>query len=90
MQTSQFLDPFGYSRVGLNATGPLVSKKDTLSKTKTPIMGYFLAGDFTYNEDGAPNATGIYKVNDDMIDFLKETRCDFPTTGQVSCLTVNS
>lgn len=71
MQTSKYLDPFGYTRVGLNATGPLVSKKDTLSKTKTPIMGYFLAGDFTYNDDGAPNATGIYKVNDDMIDFLK-------------------
>ena len=69
LQTSQYLDPFGYNRVGLNVTGPLISKKDTVNHTKTPIMGYFLAGDFTYNQDGAPNATGIYKGQDDVIEF---------------------
>lgn len=82
LQTSQFLDPFGYNRVGFNITGPLISMKDTVTKTKTPIMGYFLAGDLTFNQDGAPNATGLYKVNDDMINFLRTNPLRLNETGE--------
>jgi outer membrane receptor protein involved in Fe transport len=82
MQTSKFLDPYGYYRVGLNATGPLFSKKDTVTKTKTPIMGYFIAGDFTYNEDGAPNTTGIYKGKDSYVDFISQTPLRLTPDGQ--------
>ena len=32
LQTSQFLDAFGYNRLGLNFTGPLISKKDTVKR----------------------------------------------------------
>ncbi len=71
LQTSQFLDPFGYNRLGLNFTGPVFSKKDTVKGTKTPIMGFFIAGDFIYNKDGAPAAYPLYKVNNSMLDFLK-------------------
>ena len=71
MQTSQFLDAFGYNRLGLNFTGPVFSKKDTVKGTKTPIMGFFVAGDFIYTKDGAPAAYPNYKVNDNMLDFLK-------------------
>ena len=70
LQTSQYLDPFGYNRVGFNITGPLFSKKDTVAKTKTPIMGYFLGGDFTFRQDGAPNATGMWVATDDVINNL--------------------
>jgi outer membrane receptor protein involved in Fe transport len=82
LQTSQFLDPFGYNRIGLNATGPLFSKKDTVTKTKTPIMGYFIAGDFTYNKDGAPNATGIYKGKDDYVNYISQTPLRLTPDGQ--------
>jgi outer membrane receptor protein involved in Fe transport len=71
VQTSKFLDAFGYNRVGLNFTGPLVSKKDTVKGTKTPIMGFFIAGDFIYSKDGAPAAYPNYKVTDDVLDYLK-------------------
>lgn len=70
LQTSQFLDAFGYNRLGLNFTGPLVSKKDTVKGTKTPIMGFFIAGDFIYTKDGAPAAYPNYKVTNDVQDFL--------------------
>ena len=70
LQTSQFLDPYGYNRLGLNFTGPLVSKKDTVRGTKTPIMGFFIAGDFIYNKDGAPAAFPLYKVTDDVQNSL--------------------
>ena len=82
LQTSQFLDPFGYNRVGFNLTGPLVSLKDTVTKTKTPIMGYFLAGDLTFNQDGSPNATGLYKVNDDMINLLRTSPLRLNESGE--------
>ena len=82
LQTSQFLDPFGYNRLGLNLTGPLFSKKDTVNKTKTPIMGYFIAGDFTYRKDGAPSTTGMYKGKDDVISFLETNPLRLNTTGE--------
>lgn len=66
LQSSKFLDAFGYNRIGLNFTGPVFSKKDTVRGTKTPIMGFFFAGDMIFNEDGAPAAFPLYKVNDDM------------------------
>jgi len=81
LQTSQFLDPFGYNRVGLNFTGPLFSKKDTVAKTKVPIMGYFIAGDFTYRKDGAPSTTGLYKGTDDQISSLITSPLRLNTAG---------
>jgi outer membrane receptor protein involved in Fe transport len=73
VQTSKFLDRFGYNRVGLNFTGPVFSKKDTVNKTKTPIMGYFVAGEFVYQKDGAPGAYKYYKATDDVIESLRTT-----------------
>ncbi|TSA25515.1 MAG: hypothetical protein D4R67_09940 [Bacteroidetes bacterium] len=81
LQTSQFLDPFGYNRIGLNLTGPLVSKKDTVNKTKTPIMGFFIAGDFTYHKDGYPNATGMYRGKDEVISFLESNPLRLNASG---------
>jgi len=71
LQTSKYLDPFGYNRVGMNFTGPIFSKKDTIKQTKTPIMGFFIAGDFIYTQDGAPAAFPLTKVKDDVVDWLK-------------------
>lgn len=73
LQTSKFLDPFGYNRIGLNFTGPVVSKKDTVRQTKTPIMGFFIAGDMIFNQDGRPAAFPLYKVNDDVQSSLANT-----------------
>ena len=82
MQTSKFLDRFGYNRVGLNLTGPLFSKKDTVNKTKTPIMGYFLAGEFVYQKDGAPGAFEYYKATDDVINRLRNNPIRLSANGQ--------
>jgi len=70
LQTSQYLDPFGYNRLGLNFTGPVFSKKDTVRGTKTPIMGFFIAGDLIYQKDGAPAAHPLWKVTDAKVDEL--------------------
>jgi outer membrane receptor protein involved in Fe transport len=70
LQTSQYLDAFGYNRLGLNFTGPLISKKDTVRGYKTPIMGFFVAGDLIYQKDGAPAAFPLYRVTDEVLNSL--------------------
>jgi len=68
LQTSQFLDPYGSQRVGLNMTGPLFMNKDKSSA----LIGYFIAGDFNYHKDGATLPLGLYKVNDAKLAELEK------------------
>jgi hypothetical protein len=82
LQTSELLDRFGYNRVGLNLTGPVFSKKDTINKTKTPIMGYFLAGEFVYQKDGFPGSFEYYKIKNDALDRLRNNPIRLSANGQ--------
>ncbi len=61
LETSQFLDAFGHNRVGFNVMGPLIKGKDK----NTSLLGFFIAGDINYNEDGRPSATGYYALTDE-------------------------
>jgi hypothetical protein len=80
LQTSQFLDNFGYNRVGFNFQGPLFSKLE--GNTKTSILGFFIAGDVIHRQDGAPSAKGtIDKVQDDYLSYLKENPQRLTGTG---------
>ncbi|MBW6491150.1 MAG: TonB-dependent receptor [Lentimicrobium sp.] len=63
LQTSQYLDAYGYNRLGLNMQGPLIWNKDRTSS----LLGYFIAGEVIYNQDSRPTATGVYKVKDDVL-----------------------
>lgn len=67
IETSQFLDAYGYNRASLNMQGPLIKGRD---KT-TSLLGYFVAGEFIFREDGRPTATGVYKVKDDILAELE-------------------
>lgn len=70
-QTSEFLDDFGYNRIGVNLNGPLLKKKD--GNSTTSIIGYYLAGEATFKEDGRPTATGVYKVKDSVYQAISAT-----------------
>ncbi len=67
--TSQFLDNFGRNLVSFNLTGPLLKNKDD---KKSSLLGFFLAGEFSYNKDGRPFANGDYKVNDAKRIYLEQ------------------
>ena len=69
LQTSQFLDKFGYNRAGINMQGPILWNK---ARTAS-LLGYFIAGEFEYNKDGRPTANGVYKVKDDVLANLEQT-----------------
>ncbi len=77
MQTSQFLDAYGYNRLGLNMQGPLLWNKDRTSS----LLGYFIAGEAVYNQDSRPTATGVYKVKDDVLRELEQNPLRLTGTG---------
>ncbi|MCK4568786.1 MAG: carboxypeptidase-like regulatory domain-containing protein [Bacteroidales bacterium] len=73
LETSEFLDPFGYNRVGLNLNGPIFRKKAKESGKKgESLLGYFIGGDFTYHQDGRPFAGDMYRATDEYISYLQQ------------------
>lgn len=70
LETSQFLDAYGYNRFGFNVQGPLIKGR---KERETSLLGYFIAGDLTYREDGRPTPNGIYYVKDDILNNLETT-----------------
>lgn len=79
-QTSQYLDPFGYNRIGLNLNGPLIRSRNP--ENPVSLLGYFLAGEFVFNNDGRPSATGVYKVKDDLLSEIEQNPLRPTGTGQ--------
>lgn len=84
LQTSQFLDAFGYNRLGFNVQGPLLKSKDETNPVS--LLGYFIAGDVLYREDGSPSNIGHIKIKDDVLDDLIETPLRASGTGSGSLL----
>ncbi len=68
IESSQFLDAFGYNRLGVNLQGPLIKNKEKTSS----LLGYFIATDFIFRQDGRPTNTGVYKVKDDVLAELEK------------------
>ncbi len=66
-ETSEFLDKYGYNRLGLNVNGPIWTKEDTVTNNKQSVVGFFIAGDATYRGVDYVTANGIYKVKDDVL-----------------------
>ncbi len=81
LQTSQYLDAYGYNRLGLNMQGPLLWKKNENNEKVSAILGYFIAGEMTFNQDSRPTATGIYKVKDDVLRELELNPLRLSGTG---------
>jgi outer membrane receptor protein involved in Fe transport len=73
LETSEFLDPFGYNRVGLNLNGPIFRRKtDEPGKKGESLIGYFIGGDFVYRRDGSPFTGDMYTGQDDYIQYLQD------------------
>ncbi|OFY04287.1 MAG: hypothetical protein A2W93_08045 [Bacteroidetes bacterium GWF2_43_63] len=63
--TSKLLDAYDYNLLGLYMQGPLLKGRD--STQNTALLGYFLAGEFSYEKDGSPFYDGLYKAKDDYL-----------------------
>ncbi|MEL7021201.1 MAG: carboxypeptidase regulatory-like domain-containing protein, partial [Bacteroidota bacterium] len=67
-ETSEFLDPYRQSLVGFNVSGPLLKKKDT----DQSILGFRVAGRYTYQFDDDPNAVDVYQLTDEARTRLQD------------------
>ncbi|MEZ4984043.1 MAG: TonB-dependent receptor [Saprospiraceae bacterium] len=65
-ETSQYLDPYNNSLVGLNLSGPILRNSKGVS-----VLGYRLAGRYTYRLDDDPSAVPVYRVKDDVLAELE-------------------
>jgi outer membrane receptor protein involved in Fe transport len=66
VETSEFLDNFGYNLVNANFSGPIIKKDNGQS-----ILGFRLAGQFRSRLDDDPTAIPIYKVNAETLAELE-------------------
>jgi len=66
METSQFLDGFGYNQVRGNASGPILKNSEGKS-----IIGFRLSGQYQYQLDDFPAALGAYRFNEQRIAELE-------------------
>ncbi len=62
--TSELFDKYGYNLVAANLSGPIYSKKNA-DGTKSPVVDFFLSGEFQRERDADPAAVPIYKVKDE-------------------------
>ncbi len=70
--SSQLTDAYGYNMLGFSLGGPILQKTDT-NGVKTPIVGFFLAGQGTYQKDPDPSYIPRYKLKDDKLKEIQET-----------------
>ncbi|OFY19601.1 MAG: hypothetical protein A2W98_10215 [Bacteroidetes bacterium GWF2_33_38] len=72
-ESSHFLDPYDHNLLGFNVSGPLLSVTDKRDSTKkNPVMGFLIAGEFSYVKDDYPSAIGVWKANDDALDYITQ------------------
>lgn len=82
--SSEYLDAYGRNLVGLNLSGPILTRKRELDGKiyKSSMLGFFLNGEIDYNRDGDPAALGIYRLSDDLLNDLQETPVQISEDGQ--------
>ncbi|MFZ4463436.1 MAG: carboxypeptidase regulatory-like domain-containing protein [Bacteroidales bacterium] len=68
LETSQFLDAFGHNRVGFNVQGPLIKGKNA----STSLLGFFIAGDITVDQDGAISSSGYHHANESVLSSIEQ------------------
>lgn len=79
VELEQSVDGYGHSRAGLNLQGPLIKGKDNGSGTA--LLGFFLAGEFNYNKDGAISAIGHYRATDEWLNYIKANPLRLGSSG---------
>ncbi|MFK7806221.1 MAG: carboxypeptidase regulatory-like domain-containing protein [Saprospiraceae bacterium] len=68
VETSEYLDAFGYNQVRANFSGPILKKKDTGES----IIGFRFSGAYTSRVDDDPSALDVYVLTDEARQRLEE------------------
>ncbi len=68
LETSEYLDDYGYQLGSFNLSGPILKKKSTGES----ILGFRVAAQYRYNKDDDPPATDTYVAKDEVLAELAE------------------
>jgi len=66
IESSQFLDSYGYNLMNASLSGPLVRNKQGRS-----VLGFRLSGRFTDQKDTGPGALGRYRASESSIEAIE-------------------
>ncbi|MEO1625178.1 MAG: TonB-dependent receptor plug domain-containing protein, partial [Bacteroidota bacterium] len=66
VETSEYLDAFGYNLISANVSGPILKNKDG-----EPIIGYRLSGQYLDREDDDPTAVDVFRVTEEKLAELE-------------------
>jgi hypothetical protein len=78
--SSQLTDKYGYNSLGFSVGGPLLQRKDSTGQ-KTPIIGFFLSGQGTYEKDPDPPYIKMWKLSDSKLSDLEKNPLRVVTIG---------
>ncbi len=67
VETSEFLDPYGYNLGSVNFSGPILRKKST----KETILGFRVSAQYLQQRDDDPSAVDVYKVKPEVLEQLQ-------------------
>lgn len=89
LATSKYLDPYNSNIAAANLSGPIITRKivdpnNPENVRKEPLLGFFIAGEYEFAKDPRPSAVGFWKVNDDILDSIKQTPYFRPGGANVS------
>ncbi len=80
VESSQFLDAFGYNLIAANLAGPLVKKKNS----DQAAVSFRISGQYRTRKDADPSAGGYYKVKDDVLADLQANPMVKVGTGYIA------
>jgi outer membrane receptor protein involved in Fe transport len=63
VETSEFLDAYGYNLLSANLSGPILKKKNT----NESIVGFRFSGQYIKRGERSPEAIGVYRATEDAI-----------------------
>lgn len=66
LETSEYLDGYGYNLISGNLAGPIFK-----NKKKQTVLGYRFSGQYRNVRDNRPSALGVYRASEDLIDELE-------------------
>ncbi len=66
VESSEFLDPYGYNLISANLSGPILKNDQGRS-----ILGFRVSGQFVDRKDDSPRAYGFYRATESTIDRIE-------------------
>ena len=66
LETSQYLDPYGYNLASGNLAGPIIK-----NKAGEAVLGYRISGQYVRRQEDDPPAIPVYRVKDEFLALME-------------------